>query len=377
MKYREFGRTGWESSVLGFRVMDLPEEAPGKIDEEESIKIIRYAIDKGINYLDSGYPYEITACEKLARVTGMAVKEGHREKVKIAATLPSLLVKSGDDFNKYLDSQLEWLDTDYIDFYIIGFLNRDTWPKLRDINILDQAERALSDKRIRNIGFYMHDDFQTLRDIIKSYDNWSLSQFSYSFMDATHHPGIGGIKFASENGLAVVVSDPIRNGRLIRNVPDAVSEIWKSSEIQKSIVEWGLNWAWNLKEVSVALCDMSTIQQVKENTDYAERAEADSISIREEILISKVRDTYQGLRLIQCTACRCCMPCPINLDVPRVFEIYNDAVIYSDIPKGKYLYHHELHDIETCVDCGHCVSTCPKEIPIDDWLEKASELLVD
>ncbi|MFC1839110.1 aldo/keto reductase, partial [Thermodesulfobacteriota bacterium] len=330
MKYREFGKIGWESSVIGFRVMSRLQNISGNIDEDEPVNIIRYAVDRGINYLDSGYPYNMKAHEALARVTGKAVKEGYREKVRIAATLPSLLVKTGDDFNRYLDRQLEWLDIDYIDFYIIGFLNRDTWSKLKDMKILNHAEKALSEKRIKNIGFYMHDDFQTLRNIISSYDNWALSQFSYSIMDVNHHPGIGGIKFANDSSLAVVVSDPLLNGRLIKNIPDTVSGIWKNSEKERNIAEWGLNWAWNFDEVSVVLCDMDSIQQVEENAGYAEKAEADSISVREEILISKVRDAYQDLRPVQCTACGCCMPCPVNLDVPRIFEIYNDAVIYKD-----------------------------------------------
>ena len=168
---------------------------------------------------------------------------------------------------------------------------------------------------------------------------------------------------------------PLETAGLIRNIPGPVSHIWKSAEKRRSILEWGLNWAWNTQEASVVLCDMKNIQEVKENTGYAQEAKADSISIREEILISKVRDTYQDLRPIQCTACRCCMPCPVSLDVPRIFEIYNDAVIYSDTAMGKYLYRHERHDIGTCTGCGHCVSACPKEIPIDHWLETASKLI--
>ena len=375
MKFRELGRTGWASSVLGLRVMELPEDSSGNINEEESIETIRYAVDKGINYLDSGYPCEMEKHEVLSRITGKALKDGYGKKVRTVATLPSLRLRSGDDFNRYLNNQIEWLDIDYIDFYLIGFLNRDVWSKLKDMNILDQAENALSDKRIKNIGFYMHDDFQTLRDIINSYDNWALSQFSYSFMDINHHPGIVGIKSAYENGLGVVVSDPLRNGRLNRNVPGPVSNIWKSAEKQRSIIEWGLNWAWNMREVSTVLCDMKNIQEVEEDTEFAQMAEADSISIGEEILISRVRETYQELRPIQCTACRCCMPCPAGVDVPRIFEIYNDALIYGDVTMGKYLYRHELHDIGTCTDCGHCVSRCPKKIPIDDCLERASKLI--
>ena len=375
MKYREFGKTGWKSSVIGFRVMSLPESLSGNIDESESIDLIHYAIDRGINYLDTGCPYDMQKHEVLARVTGKALKKGYREKVKVAATLPSLLIKTGDDFDRHLDKQLEMLDIDCVDYYIIGFLNRNTWTELKNRKIFDHADRALSEKRIRNIGFYMHDDFQTLRNITAGYDNWVMAQFSYSIMDVNHHPGIGGIRFAGEKGLAVVVSDPLLGGRLIKNIPGTVSGVWKSDGKKRSPVESGLKWSWNSDEVSLVLCDMGSLQEVEENTGYAEESEAASIPVKEEILISRVREAYQELRPIQCTACCCCMPCPVNLDVPRIFEIYNDSVIYNDISMGKYLYKYELHDTETCIDCGDCISKCPKEIPIYEWLEKASELL--
>lgn len=377
MKYRRFGKTGWDSSVIGFRVMALPGFIAGNTDEEKTINIIRYAVEKGINYIDTGVPHFPETQEKFAALTGKALSGGFREKVKIAATLPSLHVENGDDFNRYLDNQLRLLDEDSIDFYSVGFLNRSSWARLKEIKITDYVEKALSDSRIKYAGFYMHDDFQVLRDIISGYDNWTFARFSYSYMDVDHHPGTGGIRFASEKGLAVVVSDPLRNGRLIRNIPDQVSGIWDTASVKRNPVERGLGWAWNLKEVSTVLSDMADISEIDENSGYAEEAEPESVSLMEEIIMGRARNCYQDMRPIKCTACRCCMPCSVNIDVPRIFEIYNDAVIYNDIHTGGYLYAGEMHNTEACIGCGQCISACPREIPINEWLDKAVELLKD
>ena len=369
MKYRKFGNLDWEVSVLSLGVMKIPES------REESIRIIRYGIENGINYLDTGYPYDMTRHEQLSSVIGAAIKEGFRQKVRIAATLPCPFVNSYEYFERYLDAQLKWLDIDKIDFYLLGGLNRETWPRLYELGVLEWAERAVKDKVVDNLGFSLHDDYQTLRTVLTAYDKWVLSQFQYSYMDVNHHPGIGGIRYSAESGLAVVVSEPLKGGRLTGEQPEPVSEIWEGADKKRSLVHWGLKWAWNLPEVSTVLGDMDSINQIRENLNLAERSDPNSITIREEILISRVREKYYDLRPIQCTACRCCMPCLLNIDVPRIFEIYNDAVIYDDANTGRFLYKVEHHEAAVCSECGLCEDACPKRIPIQEWLKKAVKLL--
>ena len=191
MKYRRFGMLDWEASVLGFGLMRLPliDEDPAYIDEAESIKMIRYAIDHGVNYLDLGYPYNMSQLERLTRLVSQALQDGHREKVKVAVTLPSFLVNSSSDFDRYLNEQLQWLQMGTIDFYLLGGLNRENWPKLQGLGVLRWAEEATIDGRIDKLGFSFHDHFQVLKNILDAYDNWALCQFQYSYMDVDHDPG--------------------------------------------------------------------------------------------------------------------------------------------------------------------------------------------
>jgi hypothetical protein len=196
-------------------------------------------------------------------------------------------------------------------------------------------------------------------------------------MDIDHHPGYGGLKYAADKGLAVLASKPLLGGRLVKNIPDSLAKIWSGAEPKRPPVEWALRWAWNHPEISSVVCDMDSVGQVKENAAVVDKAEPDSFSVPEELVIAKTRDAYFALKPIPCTACRGCMPsqgnCVQGIDVPRVFEIYNDACMYDDVETARSFFNNEQHDLNACTECGTCV--CGKKILIPDWLKKARALL--
>jgi predicted aldo/keto reductase-like oxidoreductase len=360
----------WEVSVLGFGVGRLP-----IADEAESIGLVRYAIDHGVNYLDLGCPYDLERQERLSRVVTKALGNGYRQKIKIAASLPLLFINASADLDRYLNEQLGWLKIDAIDFFLLGSLNRENWPRLKELGVLDWVEKARASGRIDKLGFSFHDHYQILRDILDDYDGWTLAQFQYSYMDADYLPGVSGLKYTAEKGLAVVAAEPLRGGRLTKEPPPSVAVVWATATQKRSPAEWGLRWVWSHPEVAVAVVDMSTLEQLKENITLADSAQADSLTVAEEVLISRVRDAYRKLRPIPCTTCRGCMPCPQDIDVPRLFELYNDAVMYGDMETARAIYRREKHDIDSCTQCGVCV--CGREIPILEWLEKISKAWAD
>jgi predicted aldo/keto reductase-like oxidoreductase len=333
--------------------------------------MLRYVIDHGVNYLDLGCPYNLERQERLTSVVAGALDDGYRGKVKITAGLPSLLISSLADLDRYLEKLLKWLKVDSIDFFVLGDLNRETWPRWQELGALTWAEKAMGRGLIGHLGFSFHDYFQALRTIVNDYDGWALAQFQYSYMDADYQPGVSGLKYAAEKGLAVVAAEPLRGGRLTKEPPPSVAEIWATAPKKRPLAEWGLRWVWSHAEVATVVSDMSTLEQVKENVALADVAKADNLTIAEEVLISRVRDAYRKLRPIPCTACRGCMPCPLGIDVPRLFELYNDAVIYDDMETARAIYRREKHDITSCNECGVCV--CGRKIPILDWLLKIAK----
>jgi predicted aldo/keto reductase-like oxidoreductase len=379
MKYRKFGKLSWEGPALGFGAMRLPVIGDKKadIDEAEARRMIGYAIEHGVNYIDTGYRYHEGQSEF---AIGRILKDGYRDKVKLATKMPSFAIQSYHDFDRYLHEQLGRLQTDRIDFYLLHGLNRNFWPKLRDTGVLRWAERAMADGLIGHLGFSFHDDFPTLKEIVDAYDNWTMCQLQYNYLDTDYQAGTVGVRYAADKGLAVVVMEPLRGGRLTKRPPPQVAEILAKSPKLRTGPEWGLQWVWDHQEVSVVLSGMSTLDQVVENVALAERSDDNTLSADELQLIDKVREIYQRKSPIPCTKCQYCMPCPNGVVIPRILEFYNEAIMYDDIRKPRQRYQGRVglkaeQRGDRCIECGQCEPLCPQNIPITEWLKKTHELL--
>lgn len=379
MKYRKFGKLDWEVSVLGFGAMRLPviNEDQSKIDEPEAIRMIRYAADHGVNYIDSAYMYHMGQSEILV---GKALKDGYREKMRVATKMPARMVENAGDFDRILGEQLQRLDIDKIDFYLLHGLNKESWHKVRDFGVLKWAEAQMAKGRIGRLGFSFHDEFKVFREIVDAYDNWVLAQVQYNYMDVNEQAGRRGVGYAAGRGIAVVVMEPLRGGKLSKEPPKPVAEVWASAPRKLKPVEWGWRWIWNQPEISVALSGMSTMEQVVENIALADRYVTGNLSTAELELYDKVRESYKSLSPVPCTDCRYCLPCPNKVEIPRIFQLYNDAIMYDDMRTGRLLYNGPFsfqpdQRADSCVECEECLAKCPQKIDIPDWLKKAHEAL--
>jgi predicted aldo/keto reductase-like oxidoreductase len=376
MQYRTFGRLDWKPSALGFGAMRLPtiDGEPGRIDESEAARMIRFAIDQGVNYVDTAYPYHQGTSEPFL---GQALLDGYRERIRLATKLPSWKIEGEGDFDRYLDEQLERLRTEHIDFYLLHGLNAGSWAKIRDFGVLRWAEGALADGRVGHLGFSFHDKYEVFKEIVDASDSWTFCQIQYNLMDVEYQAGTRGLNYAASRGLAVVVMEPLRGGLLARNVPPAVQEMWDSAPRKRSPADWALQWVWNHPEVSVVLSGMSSMEQVKQNVASAGESGPGTLRDEELELVARVREKYRELGRIPCTDCQYCLPCPNGVNIPRVFEIYNDAKIYGDEQSARisYAWLEEEQRADLCLECHECLEKCPQQIEIPDWLSKAHELL--
>jgi predicted aldo/keto reductase-like oxidoreductase len=378
MKYRSFGSLQWKSSALGFGAMRLPilNGDTARIDEPEATRMIRYAIDHGVNYVDTAYPYHQQNSE---RFLGRALQDGYRERIKLATKMPSSLIEKAADFDRYLNEQLERLQTDHIDFYLFHGLNKKRWLNLSSLGVLGWAETALTDGRFRHLGFSFHDSFEVFREIIDSSDLWTLCQIQYNYMDEEYQAGTRGLRYAAARGLAVVVMEPIRGGRLARSIPPVVEKIWASGPTTRTPADLALQWVWGHPEVAVVLSGMSTMQQVEENLASAAQCGPGTLTADELALVARARDEYRALCPIPCTECRYCLPCPSGVNIPRIFEIYNELMMYSDKQRAQQVYGWLNDDerAEMCAECGDCLDKCPQGIEIPDWLKQARALICE
>ncbi len=295
MQYRKFGQLDWQVSALGFGCARFPtvngKEFDPEIRETEAIAMLRYAIDHGVNYVDTAAVYHGGNSEI---VVGRALQDGYRAKVRLADKSPVWLFQSADEFDRMLDGQLRKLQTGHIDFYLMHGLDTKHWRKVQELDLLARAERAVADGRIGCLGFSFHDKFEVFQEIIDGYGHWTFCQFIYNFLDTEKEAGTRGLEYAASKGLAVVVMEPVQGGK-IAQPPQAVQDVWNCASGGRTPSALALQWVWDHPEVAVALSGMSTMRQAEENVASAERSHTDGITGDERALLDRVREAYRGL----------------------------------------------------------------------------------
>jgi predicted aldo/keto reductase-like oxidoreductase len=376
MNYRQFGRLDWKPSALGFGTMRLPTigEDSSAIDEQLAIAMLRTGIDGGINYVDTAYPYHGGKSETLV---GKALREGYRDRVHLATKMPSWLIKSQADMTGRFEEQLGRMQTDHVEFYLLHALNAERWHNLRDAGVLEWAHERIRDGRIGSLGFSFHDSNAVFREIVDANQDWAFCQIQYNFLDEEVQAGTDGLHYAASRGLGIVVMEPLRGGKL--TAPNAtISEIWSEAPSRRPAAEWALDWVWNHPEVSLLLSGMGTMAQVQQNLDAAGRSEPGMLAAGDLHLIARVRDTYNALIRVPCTACSYCMPCPHGVNIPGMFELVNEGSMFGnpDLQHKRYVHARgEGSSADSCIRCGACEERCPQHIAIRDQLAGVAELL--
>ena len=374
MKYRAIGNTGIQASVLGLGCMRLPMsqvDDTSKVDIDEAVKMIRFAIDQGINYIDTAYPYHDGESEK---IVGEALKDGYRERIHLITKSPSWLIETHEDFNKYLDEQLEKLGTDHLDIYLLHALNKQRWDKYKEIDLFKAVETAKAQGKIKHIGFSFHDDYPVFEEIVSAYP-LDVCMLQLNFMDMEEQAGMKGLLLAESMGVPVIVMEPLKGGMLTSPAAD-VQAVWDTYPEKRSAVEWAMRYVANFDNVKVVLSGMSTVDQMKENLEIADRLLPNNLDEEGSALIERVKQMYISKVQVPCTQCRYCVPCPHGVEIPRTFTFLNRGHIYNTLDSMKEQYLSQLNTemrASACVACGACEPKCPQKIEIIQMLKKVSE----
>lgn len=374
MQYRKFGKYDKKVSALGFGCMRLPLNQDGSINEEEAIKQLRYAADNGVNYFDTAYVYHGGKSEV---VLGKALKDGYREKVYIADKMPVWEVKTYEDFDRIFDEQLNRLGVEYIDFYLLHSLSKDSWERVLKLDPFKFLEGAKAAGKIKHIGFSFHDDADTFMEIVDAYD-WDFCQIQYNYMDEYNQATVKGLRHAASKNMAVIIMEPLLGGKLAKVPPVEIQELWNTSETKRTPAEWSLSWTWNQPEVTVILSGMNSISQIDENMKIAHKVLPNSLTDAEKELIGKVKNKFNALTKVNCTGCRYCEDCPQGIDIPRIFSLYNEAAMYNTIEDSSRNYENRIdkeHNAAVCIECGACEGICPQQLQIRDYLKDAHKYL--
>lgn len=373
MKYFDIG--GVEVSRLGFGCMRFPviDGDNEKINKEESEKLLLDAIERGLNYIDTAYPYHEETSEDF--VGEFLQKHNLRNRVQLATKLPCWLVEKEEDFERLLNLQLEKLQTDYIDFYLLHSLDVKRFRKIVDLGVLDFCKKIKEKGIVKHIGFSFHDEYPAFEEIFSAYD-WDFCQIQLNYLDIDYQAGMKGYELATKNNVSIIIMEPLKGGRL-SNPPEEIRVMSKKFE-PLSYSQVALKFPLSLPNVMTVLSGMNSHKQVEENCDMADKVEYNSLTDEEKEFYKVSRQAYKDRERIGCTACEYCMPCTVEINIPKVFSLWNKAFLYDEEEKSKKDHNEYLKDgvsPEECIECGKCEDICPQHLEIIVGLKDAHEYL--
>jgi len=349
--------------------LPLTSENPSDIDRVKSFEMFDAAIEGGVNYFDTAYPYHGGASEKLV---GDYFQQRSREGISIATKLPVWLVNAPEDLERLFQEQLDRLQQPYVDYYLLHALNAKSWQQAKDNGALAFLDQLKAQGRIRYAGFSYHDAYEHFEEIVDAY-KWDFCQVQLNYLDTEHQAGLKGMRYAKARGIDIVIMEPLRGGSLAGKAPEEVELLWG----EQSAATWAFNYLYDMPEVSVLLSGMSTMDQVLENIAIAKKSQVNMLSSEERAVIAQVANLYQSRKQNDCTECGYCMPCPLGVNIPRAFKLFNLAYRFNRVDEYSTYYQNSPAGTaaDTCIACGVCEPKCPQNIPIIEDLKAVHRVL--
>lgn len=367
MEMRRFEKLGIDVSLLGFGCMRFPTGEDGKIDEARAEKMLDKAIESGVNYIDTAYPYHNGESETFV---GKVLKKYPRDSFYLATKLPCWFINTVEDVDKYFNEQLQKLQVDHFDFYLMHAMNRGSWKKMVEIGCVKRLEQLKAEGKIRFLGFSFHDDYDAFEEII-GYRDWDFCQIQLNYMDTEEQAGIKGYKLAEEKGIPLTIMEPIKGGSLA-NFGEDIKKVFEAVRPGASPASFALRYVATLPNILTVLSGMSNMEQVEDNlktfTDFVpmEEKEYQAIEQVKAIMNSRIQNG--------CTGCRYCMPCPFGVDIPGCFSVWNRYHMYENYNVVSWQWEGMGRDgrqAKNCKECGKCEKACPQHLPIREDLKKA------
>ena len=376
MQVRKFGRLDWNASVLGFGCMRLPTlGTPDRIDVDAATRLLRDSIELGVNYVDTAWFYHASKFGQAGQsepFVGGALSGGWRDRVQLATKLPQQIIKTREEMDTFLTRQLERLQTDHIDFYLVHGLDGESWDRMRDLGVREFLERARERGLIRFPAFSFHGSSADFPRIVDEYDGWAFGQVQYNYMDTSYQAGHSGVRYAADKGLGVVVMEPLKGGRLAKNLPPEMQAVFDNRPEGWSPAEWALRYVWNEPGVSLLLSGMNDAVQLQENLRVADAAMPNALTLSQREVYGAAQAAMKARMKVDCSACRYCQPCPQGVEIPELLAALNAASMWNVKDPWLTGYTRIAGKPGACIECGDCEEICPQGLHIRELLKEAA-----
>ena len=367
----------FKEKKLGFGCMRLPvvNGDMEQIDDELFCKMIDTFMEQGFTYVDTAYPYHNQKSE--GAVKRCLVDRYPREKFYLADKMPVWNVKEYADYERLFNEQLERCGVEYFDFYLLHAMNKARVEETEKLGGYEFVQKMKAEGKIKHVGFSFHDTADVLDEILKNHPEMEFVQLQINYYDweSESVQSRKCYETAVKYGVPVIVMEPIKGGTLANLAPEA-AEILEGLDAEASYASFAVRYVASLDNVFMVLSGMSDYEQLVDNTSYMK--DFVPLSEAEQEGIAKVVEELAKLPTIACTKCRYCVDdCPQKINIPGLFQAYNNVVQFGDNEVTRKGYAHVIKDrglASACVKCGLCEGHCPQHLEIRDLLEKVAEV---
>ena len=358
-------------SKLGLGCMRLPVKEDKTIDEEQVYKMVDYALENGINYIDTAFPYH----EGLSEVViGKALSKHDRKSFYLADKFPGHQIASEYHPDEIFEKQLKKCNVDYFDFYLLHNVYENSINVYEDPKwgIIDYFVKQKELGRIKYLGFSSHAKAENLEKFLDKHEGlFDFCQIQLNYLDYSLQEANKKVEILKKRNLPIMVMEPVRGGKLVSVKED--DEVLKKLRPQEETVDWAFNFLLRFKEVAVILSGMSNFEQLKHNIDTFNRN--NPLNDEETKVILEIAEKLKDS--VPCTKCRYCTAgCPMGIDIPDMIATYNEI---KNVPSTNAIMWLDTVDENSlpsaCIGCGACASICPQKIDIPFIMQDMTRII--
>ncbi len=365
---------GSEIAKYGFGMMRLPMNGE-EVDIEQTKKMVDVFIEKGFTYFDTAYPYVGGKSE--VAVNEALVKRYPRESYQLATKLPVWEVKQASDLRRLFNIQLERTGAGYFDYYLLHALGKDRLSSLDEFDMWKFVTDLKEEGLVRHAGFSFHDTADVLDEILTKHPEMEFVQLQINYMD-WEDDGVQAracYEVAHKHNKPIIIMEPVKGGRLAGMAPQAEA-LMKEAHPDWSIASWAMRYTASLEGIITVLSGVSNMEQMADNLNTMVNFQ--SLTTSDKAVLDKVDEVLKAVPTIPCTDCKYCVAdCPQKINIPAIFDTYNDLQVYQSLDslKGHYKWVTQNGGkASDCIACGLCEGHCPQHIPIIDNMKEIAAI---